>query len=366
MRRWAIPPFYLMFGRVPRLTIDILFCTVLHDSAVASYDKYVACLANDLREAIVIAQDHAAKEQNRHAELYNWKVKGSKIDIGDRVLLANRKERGKKKLVDRWESTIYTVVNINAETHTYRIQDTVSGREKVVHRNLLMLANFLPMEDPCNMSNPSSSMPITESSALETDDVREAGESLFKRESETPGVASASPDSGRSRNSHVTEEARHGSLTDPEPVDSERRTIEWITQLSAPSLSEANVTDITSVTHDPQTASLSPADHMADQSVPSVSRLVTAMDIPAHVRQPDPALNTMTQTDSTLDIVNTVDQASSTHCSFSDTQPQVRSRFSRLVKPVNRLIQTMSRQDVVQNKFDVKAVCKSMFQVFAD
>lgn len=46
----------------------------------------------------MIAQDHAAKELNRHAELYNRKVKGSKIDICDRVLLPNRKERGKKKL----------------------------------------------------------------------------------------------------------------------------------------------------------------------------------------------------------------------------------------------------------------------------
>lgn len=57
-----------------------------------SYDKYVTCLAGALKEAVVIAQDHAAKEQSRHAQLYNRQVKGSKIEIGDRVLLANRKE----------------------------------------------------------------------------------------------------------------------------------------------------------------------------------------------------------------------------------------------------------------------------------
>ena len=85
---------------------------------MTSYDEYVTCLAGALKEAIVIAQDHATKEQSRHAQLYNRKVKGSKIEIGDRVLLANRKERGKKKLADRWESTVYTVVDVNTKTHT--------------------------------------------------------------------------------------------------------------------------------------------------------------------------------------------------------------------------------------------------------
>lgn len=36
---------------------------------------------------------------------------------------------------------------MNAEAHTYKIHGTVTGREKVIHRNLLMLANFLPVED---------------------------------------------------------------------------------------------------------------------------------------------------------------------------------------------------------------------------
>lgn len=68
-----------------------------------SYDEYVACLANDLKEVMVIAQDQATNGQKRHAQLYNRKVKGSNINIGDRVLLANRKEMDKKKLTDRWE-----------------------------------------------------------------------------------------------------------------------------------------------------------------------------------------------------------------------------------------------------------------------
>jgi len=97
------PPFKLMFGWVPHLSVDVLFCTVLHDSSVTSYEKCVACLPDDLKEATMISQDHAEKEQYRHVQLYNRKVKGSNISISNRVLLASRKEGGTNKLAASWD-----------------------------------------------------------------------------------------------------------------------------------------------------------------------------------------------------------------------------------------------------------------------
>jgi len=66
--------------------------------------------------------------------------------LGDQVLLANKGERGKRKLADRWESTPYRVVALNPQCHIYRIRNTKTGQEKTVHRNLLLQANFLPLE----------------------------------------------------------------------------------------------------------------------------------------------------------------------------------------------------------------------------
>uniref|UniRef100_A0A8C5DFV4 Integrase catalytic domain-containing protein n=1 Tax=Gouania willdenowi TaxID=441366 RepID=A0A8C5DFV4_GOUWI len=281
------PPFYLMFGRVPRLPIDVLFRAVLHDSAVMSYDRYVACLANDLKEAMVIAQDHASKEQRRHAQLYNKRIKGPSVDIGDRVLLANRKERGKKKLADRWESTIYTVMDINPEKHTYRIHDTVTGQEKVVHRNLLMLANFLPVEATSEMSDRASSMSDTGSSALETDDIGADGRVLYERENGTLNGASRNIEGGFVGNTPVTAVEMQSPLSGPEPVDSEKRTIEWITQLSAPSLSGRDVTDLATMNSDPQTYSVPPEDYTTDRSVTCDSVSVTTPDVLTSVEQPD-------------------------------------------------------------------------------
>lgn len=79
--------------------------------------------------------------------MYNRRVKGGPIDVGDRVLLANKGVRGKRKLADLWEDAVYTVVGLNADSHTFRIQHSRTGVVKTVHRNLIMPVNFLPLPD---------------------------------------------------------------------------------------------------------------------------------------------------------------------------------------------------------------------------
>ncbi|XP_076877136.1 eukaryotic translation initiation factor 4E-1A isoform X1 [Brachyhypopomus gauderio] len=139
-------PFYLMFGRVPRLPIDVVFKQVLKDPIIVDYNTYAKSLMSTLHEAAQIAQQHAAKERQRQAHEYNKRAKGVALNIGDRVLLANKGERGKRKLADRWESTIYTIIDSNPKTHIYKIEDD-RGRVKVVHRNLILDVSFLPIQE---------------------------------------------------------------------------------------------------------------------------------------------------------------------------------------------------------------------------
>lgn len=122
-----------------------MFHNVERDCDVADYDKYVLKLRENLREALSSAQANAVASQQHQAEVYNRRVKGHDIVEGDQVLLANKGERGSKKLADKWESTPYVVVARDPKCHTYRIKNIASGREKVVHRNLLLCANFLPL-----------------------------------------------------------------------------------------------------------------------------------------------------------------------------------------------------------------------------
>ncbi len=116
-------PFYLMFGRIPRLPIDIMFQHVLCDERVVSHHEFVTALRRDLSTAAEIARKHSLKEQNRHAILYNRKVRGSPLAVGDRVLLANRGEKGKRKVAEKWDSVLYEIQSVRPEINVYRIKD---------------------------------------------------------------------------------------------------------------------------------------------------------------------------------------------------------------------------------------------------
>lgn len=139
-------PFFLMFGRVPRLPVDEMFSSVERDNEIADYDRYVKRLRNDLKEALAVAQKNTEASQKHQAEFYNQKTKGRDIEVGDQVLLANKGEHGRRKLADRWESIPYRVVALNPQCHTFLVCNTSTGQEKTVHQNLLLQANFLPLE----------------------------------------------------------------------------------------------------------------------------------------------------------------------------------------------------------------------------
>ena len=140
-------PFLLMFGRTPRLPIDLAFSSVLNVPEVVSYDEYVQSLRQSLKEAMGVAQASASKQLRRHAELYNRRVRGAPVEVGDRVLLANKGERGKRKLADRWEDATYLVISVNVDSHTFKIQHDSTGDVKTVHRNLITPVSFLPLPD---------------------------------------------------------------------------------------------------------------------------------------------------------------------------------------------------------------------------
>lgn len=137
-------PFFLMFGRVPRLLVDIMFSQVLNDPDVADYDSYAKSLLSCVKTAVEIAQRHTSAEQQHQAKQYNKRAKCTYLSVGDCVLVANKGERGKRKLADKWEDGVYTVVDVRPDIHVYKIQDG-AGRTRVVHRNLLLEVNFLPL-----------------------------------------------------------------------------------------------------------------------------------------------------------------------------------------------------------------------------
>jgi len=128
-------PFYLMFGRVPRLPVDLMFRNVLLDNTVCDFDAYVKSLVGDLQSAMLLGQRNSSAERKHQSDQYNKRAKGLPLSPGDRVLVANKGAKGKRKLSDKWDPVVYTVVASKPALHIHRIRNR-EGHERVVHRNM--------------------------------------------------------------------------------------------------------------------------------------------------------------------------------------------------------------------------------------
>ena len=129
-------PFYLMFGREPRLPIDAILG--LHEE---NSRDFVNHWQTAMKEAYSIASQRSNARKERDQIRRNSKNVSDSLHTNDRVLLRNLSERGGPgKLRSYWESTIYKVLSEVGDTGVvYEIQrEDGKGKKKVVHRNLLM------------------------------------------------------------------------------------------------------------------------------------------------------------------------------------------------------------------------------------
>jgi transposase InsO family protein len=131
-------PFFLMFGRKPVLPIDLLFGQK-NSEENKSHQKYVQELEKKLKWAYEKAQQHREKEQNRHADRHNRKVKCAKLEKGDVVLLKREVFKGKHKIQDKWQNELYEIVgSVGNNLPVFRIKQIGGNTVKVVHRSKLL------------------------------------------------------------------------------------------------------------------------------------------------------------------------------------------------------------------------------------
>ena len=76
-----------MFGRRPRLPVDLLFLTVNTREWTHTINEYVKALYEWLTECLQPAQKSASKEAKRQKWLYDRRVGAVELRPGDRVLV---------------------------------------------------------------------------------------------------------------------------------------------------------------------------------------------------------------------------------------------------------------------------------------
>lgn len=239
------------------------------------------------------------------------------MNVGDRVLLANKGERGKKKLADKWEPTVYTVVDSNPQTHIYKLEDN-NGKTKVVHRNLILDVSFLPVESAAGGTS-------------DTEDSRDVSEDDSQMEN---------------------------SINSLEGEDSEDRTSAWILSGVEDGASHRSCDEVDrdedefdAGAESDQSVAPDVASGFDTSSVQSVRPVtVPAVDI-SDTASSDRTAHTPTVIPDTLPAVEEEQGPVSREPTQADTQGVVRTRAGRVVRKVNRLVETMVQTPLSLGRF---------------
>ena len=132
-------PYFLMFGRHPRLPIDYQLGISRDNLAQPSKFRSVNKLNERLHEAYAKAEALAQQGANRQKKLYDRSSKDVLLRPGDLVLVRIVKWTEGHKIQDKWVDKEYVVVSQpDPFLPVYRVRPISGGNVRTLHRNLLL------------------------------------------------------------------------------------------------------------------------------------------------------------------------------------------------------------------------------------
>ena len=144
-------PYFLMFGRQPRLPVDFemeLPVDILGDNC--SKTRYVQKLKQRLNFAYKKAKEISQKQAQKYKSSYDRKAKGSQLKENDIVLVKRVTWKGRHKIQNKWEPSEYIVVEQpNLKVPVYKVKSLEDNKIRVLHRNMLLPLGikFLPDDE---------------------------------------------------------------------------------------------------------------------------------------------------------------------------------------------------------------------------
>ena len=187
-------PHYLMFGREAVLPIDQVFRGVGGASAelVTSHKKFVEDWESSMKLAFEIARKNIDKSATYNKTHYDKQAKAVALQVGDRVLVQNmREKRGKPKMRSFYEENIFKVIEARQDVPVYKIQNIKREKDvRIVHRNKLLKVDQLPtdvFEDKGKLQTPLKKR--TKKAEMTVQEVEERSEHLDEKDSDDDEVA---------------------------------------------------------------------------------------------------------------------------------------------------------------------------------
>lgn len=162
-------PYELMFGRHPRLPIDIAFNLPVREARSQSHSQYVQKLKSRLQESYKTATANADKLAQRNKQRFDTRVRETKLEVGDQVLVRNLRLRSKHKLADRWEPMVYRVLDQMGKLPVYKVRPvSEDGPTRTLHRDLLLPCGHLCDEEDEPVAPEPACRPRTRATAFPT------------------------------------------------------------------------------------------------------------------------------------------------------------------------------------------------------
>ena len=137
-------PYYLLFGRRPRIPVDYLFPT-LHDSPhQTKMEVSVAAMQKRLKEAFAVARCLTSEEVAKQCHYYDRKARAVVLQPGDIVMVRTDGFVGKQKVKDQWEDGGFIVESQLEDWPVYKVKcptsdDRWKPKYQILHQNRLLL-----------------------------------------------------------------------------------------------------------------------------------------------------------------------------------------------------------------------------------
>ena len=124
-------PYYLLFGRRPRIPVDYLFPT-LHDSPhQTKMEVSVVAMQKRLKEAFAVARHLTSEEVAKQCRYYDRKAGTVALQSGDVVMVHADGFVGKQKVKDQWEDGGFIVESQLEDWPVYEVKcPTSDDRQK--------------------------------------------------------------------------------------------------------------------------------------------------------------------------------------------------------------------------------------------
>lgn len=140
-------PYYLFFGRAPRLPIDLAFGIDVEKKTSGSSIQYIQNLKKQLKTAYEKALENSKKARESNKARYDSSAFAAELMPGDRVLVRRLGLKLDSKISDRWEEKAYVVISRAEGLPVYKVQvEKGEGPIRTLHRNHLFPIGMLDCE----------------------------------------------------------------------------------------------------------------------------------------------------------------------------------------------------------------------------